>query len=603
MRRSGRNHCRLPWRSLPTLWLAMAVTPLTLPADSSWAAQQDSATGSRVPVIATAGSQSSWSVAIHPLAEATAREGWLRNLVQGSLVILDENWNWQCQLCVALPSTSNGLLRAAPPEPNAPRNARRSIIVDFEIPANATWGDGTPLTGRDFQLGNQIARAMPATTRSGNAARAVDDVSLDPKNNKRFSVRLKEAVGDFWFASAMRPVPAHLEAEVWTSSEGIYKDYLQSTTYATDPWKPGLYSGPWTPKPGKPGIRLEANAGFAAGKAATPVMLVAFHGDERTAVAAVEAGNADLIPETDLSASSANKITRKDTVRFALGTELEHLDFNTRNPLLTDVNLRRAISLIINRHELARATGFPVVLPMATGILHPAMTGTPARLDRGEILDVSAVQHPVWGHAPSEAFAILQQTGWTRDETGKASGVATWKKEGVPLELEIESNHFDTTRSAIVRSIAKQLTDAGIKVTVRDGKSDVFLRDTVRKLKFRYLAAYAWRMPAAVVPASILDSRQIPTLQNAYTGENTAGWSNKALDEILEKSRQEWDPTLRRDMLAQIENLATADVPFIPLFYRPVVAAASAGLHGFKLPGHDGWSSSLAREWTLLDPK
>lgn len=552
--------------------------------------------GARTPVIATTIPPASWHVALHPLADANRKESWLRNLVHGRLVVLDRNWSWQCQLCVTLPSTSNSLLRVT--------DARRSINADFEIPANATWADGTPLTAQDFKLAVEIAQSMPPMSDSGNAARAIAEFNSDPKNPKRFSVRLKESRGDFWFASAMRPVPSHIEGEIWKASEGNYKDYLQSSTYVTDPLKPGLYSGPWFPKSNRPPVTLEANKGFAPGKAAIESLTVNFFRDDRAAASALVAGTVDIIPETDLTSAGEKLITRPHALRFALGTDLEHLDFNTRNPLLTDINLRKAISLIINRYELANSTGFPDALPMASGLFHPAMTGRPARMDRGEYLNPSAFAHPVWSHAPGEAFALLQQSGWTRDPaTKQANGPAPWTKEGVPLTLEIDSNSTDPIRTSIVKSVTRQLTEAGIKVTVRDHKPDAFARDTIRKLKFKYLAAYGWRMPSGVVPSTILDSRQIPALQNGYTGENTAGWANKNVDETLEQLRQEWDPALRQSMLRQIEELATVDVPFIPLLYRPVVAAVTAGVSGFSVPGHDSWSSSAAREWNINTSK
>ena len=582
-------------------WIVL-VTGATAPAQSPPLSPAPGTRNSSSLVIATTVAPASWSVVLHPLADANRKEAWLRNLVHGTLVTLDRDWSWQCQLCANMPSTSNGLLRADMGDGS--KGSRRGINVDFEIPAGATWADGTPLTAQDFKLAFDIASAMPPTTDSGNAARAIAEFNVDPKNAKRFTVRLKESRGDFWFASRMRPVPAHLETAIWAASEGNYKDYLQASNYVTDPLKPGLYSGPWFPKSNRAPVTLEANKGFAAGKATTEAVTIQFLRDDRAAVAALQAGKVHIIPETDLSDTTAKTVSRKDCVKFALGSELEHLDFNTRNPILTDINLRKAISLIINRYTLASSVGLPGGLPMATGIFHPAMAGRPSRMDHGEYLNPAAFAHPVWSHSPGAAFALLQQSGWARESISKpGAGPARWTKEGVALELELDSNKIDPTRSAIVREISRQLSEAGIKVNVRDHSPDAFARDTIRKLKFKYLAAYGWKMPSGVVPEAILDSRQIPALQNSYTGENTAGWSSKGVDEVLDQLRQEWNPSLRLGMLRQIEDLATADVPFIPLFYRPLYAAAGENVTGFILPGHDSWSSSAAREWNLNPPK
>ncbi|NBQ53760.1 MAG: hypothetical protein EBU49_09295, partial [Proteobacteria bacterium] len=269
-------------------------------------------------------------------------------------------------------------------------------------------------------------------------------------------------------------------------------------------------------------------------------------------------------------------------------------DFNTRNPLLTDVNLRKAISLMINRYDLARTTGIPAELPMALGFMHPAMSGSPVRTDRGGLLNHQAFQHPVWGHSPVEASALLQQSGWTREASSHSS---LWSKEGAPLEVDLDTNRADQIRIETVRAVARQLTNAGIKVNVKEHPNDIFVRDILRKVKFKSLAEYAWRMPAGAIPDTILESRQVPSLQNAYTGENTSGWSNRRLDEILDQMRDEWDPAARQEMMLEVEGLAATDVPFIPLFYRPVFGAAVESVAGFEVPGHEGWSSSFAWSW------
>jgi peptide/nickel transport system substrate-binding protein len=110
-------------------------------------------------------------------------------------------------------------------------------------------------------------------------------------------------------------------------------------------------------------------------------------------------------------------------------------------------------------------------------------------------------------------------------------------------------------------------------------------------------------MPAATVPASLLSTRQIPTLQNNYSGENAAGWSNKEVDQTLDILRDEWDPAKRQVLLSLIEQKIVADVPFVPLFRRPVIAAVSQQLEGFSIAGHDGWSSTSAHLWKFAKEK
>jgi peptide/nickel transport system substrate-binding protein len=552
-------------------------------------------------VIATTLPVAAWQVVLHPLADPSPREAWLRNLIHARLVELDDNWSWQCQLCTALPAVANGTLRKVKPAGKSRQSTKELIILDFEIPARAKWGDGTALTGHDFRLGWEIANAMPATTRAGNIARAIREITVDGKSPRHFSVELKEPSGDFWFASGLRPVPSHLEATIWRDAAGIYADYLKNTTYTTDPGKSGLYSGPWFPKTPhpraeghRPFVLLDSNPGHVRGAARTPQLTIRFHRDEKTALQEIQSGDADILPETDINPPAMKHSVDKSVFRTAIGTEIEHIDFNLRNPLLTDASLRKAISMFINRHELARSVGMPAGLPMAYGLLHPAMTGLPVRTDSGELMNRAKFMHRVLAHAPSEAAALLQQSGWSRNTTSAGS---FWEKEGRTLEIELDTSLVDSMRAETLRTISRQLSDAGIKISTKEHAADTFARDTLRKARFKYLALYAWRMPAATVPGSLLATRQIPTLQNGYSGDNTAGWSNKDVDETLELLRNEWDPVKRQEMLNLIEEKITADLPFVPLFRRPVTAAVNERVEGFKIAGHDGWSSGSAHLW------
>ncbi|NBQ53011.1 MAG: hypothetical protein EBU49_05460, partial [Proteobacteria bacterium] len=110
---------------------------------------------------------------------------------------------------------------------------------------------------------------------------------------------------------------------------------------------------------------------------------------------------------------------------------------------------------MINRYDLARSTGMPAELPMALGFMHPAMSGSPVRTDRGDLLKHQAFQHHVWGYAPSEASALLQQSGWTREASNHSS---LWNKEGFPLEVDLDTNRADQIRMETVRAVARQLT-------------------------------------------------------------------------------------------------------------------------------------------------
>lgn len=554
--------------------------------------------------IASTTKPSAWPIVTNPLARASAREDWLRNLVQGQLLTLDDRWQIVCQLCTEVPSTTNNKIRFIQIPKSKKSRASKEIRVDFEVLPEANWGDGKPITGDDFRLAHSIASAMPSHSKARNAAEAISEITVDKRNAKRFSMRLAKPDGTLWFAVGMRPVPAHLESQNWENATRVYQDYLKISNYVTEPGRSGLYSGPWLPtnqkstlRAGIPYITLEKNPGFAGSKPVITRLRVQFVRNSREALAMLASEKTDIVPETDLDARASYPVSDRFVAHEALSTNLEQLTFNTRNPLLADLNLRKSISMLVNRYELAQSIGMPSSLPMASDIFHPAITNGVTRIDQGQIPLKSQVDpENCWYYSPEKSSRLLINSGWTKHLEG---GTSTWKKENESLTIELDSNEKDSIRKQAVKVIAKNLSEAGIAVVIKNHSTNEFMNEIVQKLKFRFLAIYAWQMPAETIPTTILDSRQIPGLQNTYTGDNTSGWSNRSVDTLMTDLRNEWVPTERVAKIKEIERITAAEIPFIPLFYRPVHAATAKRVKNFKLPGHQSWSSSSASKWEL----
>jgi len=113
----------------------------------------------------------------------------------------------------------------------------------------------------------------------------------------KFQPRQNGATENLWspMIFGLRPVPSHLESELWRASEQNYKEYLHSTNYVTNPSQPGLYSGPWFPKNTRfrgegdsQSIFLEANPAFAGGKVMAQSIQVLFRRTEKDAATDLE---------------------------------------------------------------------------------------------------------------------------------------------------------------------------------------------------------------------------------------------------------------------------------------------------------------------------
>lgn len=558
----------------------------------------------RMPTIATTTKPTSWTVVANPLAEATDKEEWLRNLVQGQLLTLDDNWQPVCQLCTEVPSTANGKIRTRRLGKKTKSRGSLETWVDFEILPNAQWGDGSPILGRDFQLSHVISKTMPRMTKARNAAEAIAEVTLDKKHPKKFSLRLAKTDGTLWFAIGMRPVPEHLEQKRWQSAKYSYRDYLKVSTYVTEPNKSGLFSGPWMPttsvkasqKLGGYSLVISKNVGFPRLKTASPEHLaIQFARSQRDAIHLLNTNLVDIIPETDLDFQLDSLGSDQFERHTALGTNLEQLSFNLRNPILADINLRRCVSMMINRYELANAVGMPPSHPMADAAFHPALMGGVIRLDQGQIPGIlPPAETRSWYYSPATAAQLLRQSGWISETQGKQ---IVWRKDDQILTLELDTNHRDATRKKTITAIANSLSAGGVQVTINDHPNQEFFTDILRRLKFKFMAVYAWDLPSGTIPATLFDSQQIPGHRNDYRGDNMTGWSNRSFDGLMSDLHSEWETEARTKKIQEAESIIAQEIPFIPLFYRPLLAATSKRVKNFKLPGHGRWSSSAGAQW------
>jgi ABC-type transport system substrate-binding protein len=71
----------------------------------------------------------------------------------------------------------------------------------------------------------------------------------------------------------------------------------------------------------------------------------------------------------------------------------------------------------------------------------------------------------------------------------------------------------------------------------------------------------------------ILSCSQIPTAANGYGGGNWDHWCDRAADHLMRRSDQELDVAKRADEIQGIGTLIAKDLPMLPLYTLPNVAA------------------------------
>ena len=394
----------------------------------------------------------------------------------------------------------------------------------FKLRSGVKWHDGTPFTAADVVATlDRLSVGNLASYIEAGAGTAVDDLTV--------TVKLLLADGQFPY-----------QLSIWNPQSLITPaDYETGTTLdgrpsGTGPFKLEKYDI-------ATGATFARNDDWWGGKPNLEKVDFVFSDDIATQITGVLGGQADAIVLFAVVGGDALLSNPDVTVESISGAAHRQLWMNTREGTFTDVRVRQAVALGINRQEL-----LDVVLK-----------------GRGQMGN----DHPV---APSSEFFDSTQPQRERDiekakalleEAGKAGLAVTMH---VPKLVEIPQ---------LAELMQTQLKDIGMDVTLNVISTDTFY-DSWCKV-----------YDSEVAPAGcdggeefgIVDygNRGTPDvyLVKAYaTGEwNSAHYISEPFNAAVAEYQASLDLAGRQAAIKTVQAIATEDVPYIiPYFYDSLIA-------------------------------
>ena len=196
--------------------------------------------------------------------------------------------------------------------------------------------------------------------------------------------------------------------------------------------------------------------------------------------------------------------------------------FNTARATLSDVNVRKALALAVDRHALSQAT-HPVGLS-DTIVSNAVATGPfPASTPWGSV-------HPKLAYDAAQAASMLTTAGWVLDST---SGIRF--KDGAALNVDLVYYTFRSDLVAMAPLIGAQLTAVGANVTVRVDDSG----DYMEGAGFDCLLWAQHTLPAGD-PNWFLETffkSQNGPILGSWTAQNFALYNSATIDAALDSLR------------------------------------------------------------------
>ncbi len=387
------------------------------------------------------------------------------------------------------------------------------------------------------------------------------------------------AINDF------RPLPAHLERPVFEADPVAYRN---RTIFDAEPANPGLYFGPYRITEVSSGafIVLEPNPTWWGEPPQFRRIVVKVIENTAALEANLLSGSIDMIAgELGLTIDQALAFEKRHGDQFKIvyepGLTYEHIDLNLDNPILADVRVRKALIMGLDREALSQQL-FEGRQPVAHTSVNP--------------LDwVHSDEVPRYHEDLAAAAALLDAAGW-----GQVQGGVRHNAAGEPLTLELMSTAGNRTRELVEQVLQSQWQRLGIDVRIRNEPARVFFGETVAKRKFGAMAMFAWISSPENVPRSTLHSEEIPTEANGWAGQNSTGYKNPEMDQLIDAIEVELDREKRRAMWHRLQEIYAEDLPALPLYFRANPHVWPLWLEGVTPTGHMNPSTLWVEHWRTV---
>lgn len=249
---------------------------------------------------------------------------------------------------------------------------------------------------------------------------------------------------------------------------------------------------------------------------------------------------------------------------------------NTQRNTLADLRVRRAIAMAIDRPRITHDNTFG--------------TGSTAYADLPGFLWTARVPRSPTPFDPKAAAALLDAAGWHARRDGMR------ERGGRPLHLDGIAFAGSATGRNVYIQTQQMLRAVGIDVA------------------FKYFAPGLYFAPAAAggplalgrfdIASFALSAGSDPRNDEIYTcanrapnGQNFARYCSARMDTLQTTSLRELEPAARLRIVAEIEQLAAADVPYVFLYYTPKRLFWTPALHRTRSNLTTLWYD--VRSWTL----
>jgi peptide/nickel transport system substrate-binding protein len=416
--------------------------------------------------------------------------------------------------------------------------------VVYKIKQEAVWSDGTPVTADDFifwwENCNETNKKADCVSTTGY--KDIESVK-GSDGGKTVTTVYKNKFADWKSLFSQYIIPAHYGEKQqggWNTGFDKNPEKIPSAgPYIIDSYTPGQ------------NLTLKRNDKYWGPKAHLDSIVFRYLPESTTQPAALQNNEVDMMyGQPQLDQVSIVKAIPDVTSSISFGLQYEHLDFNTKNPQLADVAVRKAFATGLNLQEIVDRTvkQFSDKATILGNRFY--MNGQPQYQDhRGS-----------YGNGDTAAAEkMLTDAGYAKGADG------IYAKGGKKLSFNISTtagNKLRETQEQLVQAQAKKF---GMEIKIKNADAEVLFGEWLPEHNYD-IANFAWvGTPFAV-------SSNDPIFRTG-SAQNYGQYSNPKFDQLMTQAIGELDEKKAAELANQADQILYEDMATLPLYQKPQLLA------------------------------
>jgi peptide/nickel transport system substrate-binding protein len=429
-----------------------------------------------------------------------------------NLVKLDEEMNYEPYLADSFWMSEDGL------------------SLTFRIRDGMMWHDGVPVTADDviwtyeMSVNEQIAYANLAYFQYVSRVVKVDDRTV----RFEFDTVHSDALMDF---TEWSPMPKHL-------LEDIPPADMRNAPFNRQPVGNGPFR--FVSWESNQQVVFEANTDFVLGRPHIDRVVVRVIPEQTTELTELLTGGIDFmraVPPAEM-----RRVEESDDVHAVTypARSYTFLAWNLRNPLFENAEVRRALTMGIDRQQIVDALLYGYGTVAVSDVM-------PFQWEFNDELEP-------WPYDPEQAREMLATEGWTDHD-----GDGIIDKDGRPFRFTLGTNQGNDLREDIVVIVQNDLKQLGIDVEPRLVEWNTFITDL--KAKNFEAAVSGWSTDFKFNPTDLFSTEAI---EGKY---NYPSYSNPVADSLMEQALMTLDREEAKPLWIRYSEIIHEDQPYTFLYY------------------------------------